>query len=321
MTNMVVIAISCVFVVSTPLLFMRLSIAITAAVLLSACSKPAPPAPPSEAAAAAAPALAVPAETKPALPPSVDDKVQAMLMKAVFSDQYREATRDALAQLPDPENSGEKAPYVVSPVAHTVLASGETVLVANAETASEDGTAMSSHASGGLLNVYLMRQADGKWEILKRHENVASLGSHGNLGTVQWVNLAKGKPGLAVLSGGTWQGYTIEVLSLFDLGADSLRDLAGDIQVHSDSEGGCDPDGEAECWNVTGKWRFEPARTASDYDELAVDFSGASSTRHKAGKGQAKPPRVTKNISGAARYAYDGKAYRLVEGVNLVPGV
>ena len=37
--------------------------------------------------------------------------------------------------------------------------------------------------------MFLMRQADGKWEILKRHENVTALGSHGNLGTVHVYNL------------------------------------------------------------------------------------------------------------------------------------
>jgi hypothetical protein len=298
---------------------MRLATAVACLALLSACSKPVPPAP-AQVAVAATPAPVM-AEAKPAPKPTVDGKAEALLMKAVFGEQYREATRDALAELPDPDKRTEKMRFVVSPVAHTILATGETVLVANAETASDDGTALSSHAAGGLLNVFLMRQADGKWEILKRHENVTALGSHGNLGTVQWVNLAKGKPGLAILSGGTWQGYTIEVLSLFDLGADTMRDLAGQIQVHSNSEGGCDPDGDGQCWSVTGKWRFESARAASDYDDIVVDFSGELTSRPKAAKGKAQAPRVAEKVGGAARYAFDGKLYRLVDGVNPVPGI
>lgn len=285
--------------------------------LLSACSKPLPPAPVQPAVAATpaqAPAQAGPA---PAPKPTADDKILALLMKAVYGEGYREATRDALVELPDPDDAAKKANFVIRPVAHTVLPSGETVLVANAEMAGDDGVAMTSHASGGFLNVFLMRQAGGNWEILKRHENVTSLGSHGSLGTVQWVQLAKDKPGLAVLSGGTWQGYTIENLSLFDLTADSMRDLAAQIQVHSDSEGGCDPEGDSKCWSITGKWRFEPPQAGAQYDDLHVDFSGESSTRVKAAKAQ----RLAKKVSGAARYAYDGKVYKLVDGTNPVPGI
>lgn len=285
--------------------------------LLAACTKPLPPAPAQSAVAAAPAPVAAPAEPASAPKPNADDKLQALLMKAVYGERYREATRDALAELPDPEDRTKKSNFVVRPAAHTILPTGETVLVANAEMAGDDGIAMTSHASGGLLNVYLMRQSGGNWEIIKRHENVISLGSHGNLGTVQWVQLAKDKPGFAVLSGGTWQGYTIENLSLFDLTADSMRDLAAQIQVHSDSDGGCDPEGDSKCWNITGKWRFEPAQGAAEYDDLHVDFSGESSTRANAAKAQ----RVARKVSGTARYAYDGKVYKLAEGANPVPGI
>jgi hypothetical protein len=275
--------------------------------LLSACSEKTVTAPP--------PVVAVAAAPKPVAAPTTDEKVDAMLLKAVFGKHYRPATKDALVTLPDPEDRAATGQYVVTAAGNTVLATGETVLVVNGEQANEAGEADSSHASGGLLSVYFLRQKDGKWTITKRHENIASLGSNGQMGSVSWTTLATGKPGLAIESGGTWQGYTVENLALFDLSAATMRELSN-VSIHSDSEGGCDEAGTSECWSVTGKWRFAPAKTAAEYDDLLVDFTGNKSNRKTE-----SAKRVSEKISGTARYAYDGKKYELVEGENLVPGV
>lgn len=301
---------------------MRTLIAAACLAFTAACSEKVSPPPAAPLAAAPIPAPRPAAGPAPATTPSAEDKAAAILMRAVYGENYRAVSGDALAELPNPDDRSSPMNFVVSPVAHTVLPTGETVLVANAEFAAEDGTAQSAHANGGLLNVYLMRQEEGQWKILKRHENVATLGSHGQLGTVQWVTLAKDKPGLAVLSGGTWQGYTVENLAVFDLTANIMRELTGEhISIHSDSDGGCDPEGEGECWSVTGKWRFEPAKAAADYDDIVIDFSGQTSKGAAASKGQPATPRVENKVTGKARYAYDGKAYKLVEGANPVPGV
>lgn len=303
---------------------MRTLIAAACLALTAACSDKVVTAPTVTVAETQSPAPAAQslAESATAGAPSAGDKAAAILMQAVYGDSYRTATGDALAALPNPDDRTAPMNFVVSPVAHSVLPSGDTVLVANAEFAAEDGTAQSSHANGGLLNVYLMRQEGGQWKVLKRHESVATLGSHGNLGTVQWVTLAEDKPGLAVLNGGTWQGYTVENLALFDLTADSMKELTVQhIPIHSDSDGGCDPEGDAQCWSVTGKWRFEPARAAADYDDIVIDFSGQTSKGDPAGEGKPAGARVQNKVSGTARYAYDGKTYKLVEGANLVPEV
>lgn len=301
---------------------MRTLIAAACLALTAACSEKVVTAPVVPLAEAAVPAAQPVAEPTPAAKPSAEDKAAALLMQAVYGASYRPATGDALAALPNPDDRTSPMHFVVSHVAHTVLPSGETVLVANAEFAAEDGTAQSAHANGGLLNVYLLRQESGRWNILKRHENVATLGSHGQLGTVHWVTLAKDKPGLAVLNGGTWQGYTVTNLAVFDLAAENMKELTGEqIQIHSDSDGGCDPEGDGECWSVTGKWRFEPARAAAAYDDIVIDFSGQTSKGGAPNKGQGAAPRVEQKVSGTARYAYDGKTYKLVEGVNPVPGV
>jgi hypothetical protein len=283
--------------------------------LLAACSdKPAPTVQPT--------AAVPPAPAKPIAPPSTADKVDEILLRAVFGKHYRPASKNALASLPDPDDRSATGEYVVTAVANTVLKTGETVLVVNAEQANAAGEAESAHASSGLLSVYLLRQSAGQWNIIKRHENVAALGSHGQIGTVVWTMLGKDKPGLAVLNGGTWQGNSIESLALFDLGAANLRDLVAEgIAMHSDNEGACDPDGTTECWSITGKWRFAAPKAPADYDDLLIDFAGEQSQRPANAEGEPSGPRTTDKVSGAARYAYDGKQYRLVDGANLVPGI
>jgi hypothetical protein len=283
--------------------------------LLPACSEKTTAATPPVAAAPAAPA-------KPMAPPTTGEKIDEILLKAVFGKQYRPASRDALVSMPDLENRSATGQYVVSAAANTVLKTGETVLVVNGNPADDAGEAQTNHAEGGLLSVYLLRQAEGKWQILKRHENITNLGSDGQIGTVEWTMLAIDKPGLAVINGGTWQGNSIASLALFDLKAATMRDLipAG-VAVHSDNQGACDPKSATECWTVTGKWRFAAPKAAADYDDLLVDFSGEKSERAENADGEPAGPRKSEKIGGAARYAYDGKQYKLVEGENVVPGI
>jgi len=56
---------------------------------------------------------------------------------------------------------------------------------------------------------------------------------------------------------------------------------------------------------------------------LLIDFSGFKE-KIKAGvkvKPDQDPPRASTPITGYARYVFDGKTYKLVEGYNPVPGV
>jgi hypothetical protein len=290
------------------------AVCLMALTILAGCSEKPRPANP-------VPAQVPVAPVAPPAAPTAAEKVAQLLLKAVFGKQYRAGTGDALATLPDPDDRKASGKYVVTAVANTVLKTGETVLVVNAEAANESGEADSGHASPGLLGVYIMRQQDGAWTILKRHENIAALGSSGHFGGVDWVTLAAGKPGLAISSGGTWQGNTIESLSLFDLSAPQLRDLAGGILTYSSNEGACDPDGTQECWTMTGKWHLAPAKTAAAYDDLVFDFAGEVWTRPVNDKDEPSGPRQSRKTTGAARYAFDGHKFVLVEGANPVPEI
>ena len=251
---------------------------------------------------------------------------EAGMMRAVFGKDYRDDSDDALADLPDPDKHIDKLSYVVSAVSHKLLPDGRAILVANAETANTEGTAESAHASPGLLNVFFLapkgQPGDGQWQVVKRLENIAGLGSSGQLGEVHWVTLGANKPGLAIRHGYTGQGYTITQLALFEIGDGKVTALDGGIDLYSDNMGACGPDTD-ECWMVDGKWRFAQARDGGAYDDLLIDFKGASE-KIKPGvtvKPDEDPPRIATPLNGHARYGYDGKAYKLVEGKNPVPGV
>lgn len=314
-----------------------------ASALLGACSDKTAPASADLAAdaAAAVPAAAAAADSASAeyVPPpsATSPRTEAMntpqarerevgMMRAVFGKDYRSDSDDALADLPDPDNHVDKLSYVVSAVSHKLLPDGSAILVANAETANTEGTAESAHASPGLLNVFFLAPKgtpeDGQWQVVKRLENIAALGSSGQLGEVHWVMLGANKPGLAIRYGYTGQGYTITQLALFEIGDGKVASLDGAIDLYSDNMGACGPETD-ECWTVKGNWRFAPARNGGAYDDLLIDFKGASE-KIKPGvavKQDEDPPRIATPLNGHARYGFDGKGYKLIEGKNPVPGV
>ncbi|NVD70555.1 hypothetical protein HUX88_08275 [Duganella sp. BJB1802] len=270
--------------------------------------------------AAPAPASAPPA-TVAATPPPASD--YAPLMQVVFGPAYRAAQDDAVADLPDPDQPGHKIHMALEAVDMERLPSGDTVLVVSGQHANAAGDADSAHVSSGYLSLYLLRQEGRQWKLVRRHDNVASLGSSGNIGELRWIELAAGKPGIAMLHGGVWQGYAITLLSLFDPAAMQVRDLAGAIPVHSDNEGGCGPSTK-KCWQAEAAWRLAPAATPGGYDDLVLTFSGEERTARSAPASSDQNEDVERDVrpfNGSARYVYEQGAYHLREGVNPVPGI
>lgn len=264
---------------------------------------------------------AVPAPALASAP--VGDKLDEELMSAVFGAAYRVASGDALADQPD-EEGGAKRRFVLSPIAHHALPDGVMVLVANGEIADDNGQASSAHASAGALNVFFLKRDAGQWRVVGRHENIAGLGSSGHVGEVRWVELAKGKPGMAILSGYSGMGSSISFLTLFELTVGRVRDLDGLIELASANDDGCGPTTD-ECWNVAGDWRFEPSRSNAEFDDVVVQFKGRSKKIAPGAivdpDGEHEAPRVSTTLAGQVRYGYNGKQYKVIEGKNIVPGV
>lgn len=289
---------------------------------LAGCSrKPATPVASTPAPSPATPPASAPASVPAAAPHPASD--YAPLMAVVFGPAYRAAQDDAVADLPDPAQPGRKLHMVLSAVDMQALPSGDTVLVVAGQHANAAGEADSSHADGGYLGLYLLRQEAKQWRLVRRHDNVANLGSSGNIGELRWIELAAGKPGIAILHGGMWQGYGITLLSLFDPAATRVSDLAGDLPVQSDNEGACGPS-TRKCWQAEAKWGFEPAAAPGGYDDLVLTFTGEEKTARTA---PATPnlnedvEREVRPLNGTARYVYERGAYRLRDGANLIPRI
>ncbi|GAB2877529.1 hypothetical protein GCM10027277_53550 [Pseudoduganella ginsengisoli] len=268
-------------------------------------------------AAASAPAASDSEQHRP------DLSKYAELMQAVFGKDYRRDSGSAEVDLPDPEERNQTSKFLLTPVAMQVLADGTSVLVLNGEALDDNGTTMSAHGTPGLLSVYLLRKEAGQWKVWRRHENIDGLGSNGSIGSVKWTMLADGKPGLAIEHGGTWQGHTITLLSLYDVTAENVSDLVGAIKIHSDNTGWCGPATE-KCWEVSGHWQFVRSNTGAAYDDLRVDFTGQEKIALAAvtdTETDVEPARKTVPITGSARYVFKDGGYQLANGENIVPDV
>lgn len=174
------------------------------------------------------------------------------------------------------------------------------------------------------MSVYILRKEDARWAVVRRHENIAELGSSGNIGATNWVQLADGKPGLAVEHGGVWQGYFMSLLALFDLTAPEMRDLVNPaIKIVSDSMGACSETMD-KCWTVKGKYHFVKVEGGAVYDDLQIDFSGEEAIMRAGTNERDKDGDVLRTrtpLRRQARYGFDGTSYKLVSGENIAPDI
>lgn len=234
-------------------------------------------------------------------------------MRAIFGQAYAPGKDEALAEL---DVDGAMEYHRMALASASALPDGRVAVLVNGSPSDQDGNDLAGHGSPGVLNVYLLRANEGGWQVLERHENLSSMGSHGNIGSIEWIIPSAGKAGFIVTSGGTWQGYSIAVANIFELGS-PIREL-GDLLIGSTNEGACVPD--TECWDVNGSIRFADRLDADTPPDMLVDFSGK---RYRVIENQPDKysERLDSTIKETARYRFDGKAYVLTEGVNPVPEV
>lgn len=237
------------------------------------------------------------------------------LMKAIFQNAYRPERGRALSAIKHAE--GETDKYLIEIVSTIELADKRTVVVANAMPSDDDGNEQFGHGSPGLLNVYFLQRVAGQWEVLERRENIGAMGSNGYIGSIEWIELAPGKRGFIVSSGGTWQGYTISNVEVYDL-ADGVHSLGG-FKSHSDNTGAC-TEQINECWEVSGTLRFVDGDQPSPYRDIFVDFTGKKYTVTE-GKDGREIEHPKDSVKETARYRFDGKQYKLISGANPVPDV
>lgn len=234
-------------------------------------------------------------------------------MQAIFGKQYRPQTRDALVEMPMFESRKVRL-FDVVPLATSVLASGETVMVAESTYSLNSAENIEQpEVINAYVSVYFLRETAGKWTVLKRHENIAYRGLPERPGSVLFVKLGKGKPGLATVSAQSDEGCTHHRVQLFDLRDDVLRDLTNEgISTYSSWNSGCGGN-DLEPGNETkGTWFLEEPKKPSAYHDVVMTFT--STTVMSGPEEDATKSLVTKK--NHARYAYDGKQYKLVSGDN-----
>jgi hypothetical protein len=284
------------------------------AIALGACSRSSPPAQSTQVKPATLPAAAaVPAPAVPMAPRAWKDAPKAALMRALFGDRYRQASKDALAVV---ESEGAEGHYLMTYVAGAELPDGRIAVIVNGSLSNESGSDLTSHGQPGMLNVYLLQRQGKDWNVLERHENVSTLGSYGHVGGVDWIGLGPGKPGFIVHSGDTGQGYSIGFADIFELG-NGVRAL-GSFKQDSDNGGACGPETD-ECWDIDSTLRVAGDGLHGGYPDLLAEFKGKRYTVTEAADKEVEHVKTV--IRQTARYRFDGKAYRLVEGTNPVPDV
>lgn len=307
-------------------------------VLLVACRehKPGPPAAP-PVAAAAAPAVSKPAAAKvPAPAPTWEQREaeaaalreRVVLMLAIFGDKYNPTSNDAPMKLAAVDAPDESL-YAIEPVAHSFLPNGDAVLVANAladDPGRRDGQRI--HTEGGLLNIFILRKTEGRWNLLKHHPNIARMGSWERIGKAEFLKLGPGKAGLAMHFGGEFLQFSYSAMALFDLGADPIRPLtSGNGDGNGDGEGialasssrDCIPEEVDPCYQIAATWRLAASASGAAYDDLVLSFTGQDDRKKEARRAGKPGPVLASDITshkGTARYAHDGKRYVLVEGKN-----
>lgn len=299
-------------------------------VLLASCSEhkaavPPPPAAPPASASAGRQVEAPPAPPKPAQRAAEATLLQErlVLMQAIFGQAYQAETSQATIEAAEPGRPGTRR-YALVPIAHTFLPDGDAVLVGIAGQTDEQGHATDFLLDAGLLNVFILRKVDGAWTELRHHANVSALAHQPGMNKAVFVNLAPGKPGLAMLAGFNSQGEERTLLSLFDLGAATLRDLAGEpIHIASGNRAGCNPSGPATCFNIAGGWRFAPSAEGAPYNDLVLTLKGEEDIKQRrkthSPDGGDYETAATRKLGGTARYAWNGSVYALVEGANKEP--
>jgi hypothetical protein len=285
------------------------------AICLAACSpKHEQPAPQAPAAAVPAPAAAVkPVPIAPAAdaPTPAPDKQHQAWMQAIFGSAFDAKQNHALVVI-DAEGGGQH--HLMTLKATSVLPDGRIVIVVNGLPSDEHGKDMTGRASGGVLNVYIVRADAGGWQVLERREDLASMGSDGQIGGVDWVMLGPGKPGFTVTSFYTGQGQSVSLTDIVELG-NGMRHL-GNVTLSSDNGGACTIETD-ECWEVEGSAAFAGDTSADGYYDLLAVFKGKR-YRLVNGKDGGEVEQVRETIQNSARYRLDGAEYKLVAGANPI---
>jgi hypothetical protein len=236
------------------------------------------------------------------------------LMRTIYGTEEGELL---ITSLRNQENPLRIERYRLNPVSMRALGDDRVALVANGILEENQNP---DYGTAGSMSAYLLRKKDEKWTLERSFENKASMGHYGRLGKVSWIELGSGKPGFSIENTSvTPEGSSLRQISLFDLADPLMRNMSVYMRsLASDNEKECKAV-SPECWNIKGKWYFEPKANQA-YDDLVVDYGGYVETRP--GNAPDSAPRTRSEVRSTLRYAYRRGEYVLVSGeLPSVPGL
>ena len=122
------------------------------------------------------------------------------------------------------------------------------------------------HGRGAPLSAYLLRRVDDGFNTVRVFHKFATLGTSGAVGDISPVEI-DGDDGMAIESGGMFQGYSSTVVDFYAFHKGQLASLNdAPIIIGADNSGAMvDPSKAIE---VTAKWFLDPA----DKTALVVDY-------------------------------------------------
>jgi hypothetical protein len=130
------------------------------------------------------------------------------------------------------------------------------------------------HGCGAPLSAYLLRRIDAGFKIVRRYRSFATLGTFGAVGNISAVEI-DGDDGMAIESGGMFQGYGFTAVGFYAFHAGQLVSLNdAPITISADNSGAMtDPSKAIE---VNASWFFDPADNTALVVDYKIQAHGAS---------------------------------------------
>jgi hypothetical protein len=130
------------------------------------------------------------------------------------------------------------------------------------------------HGCGAPLSTYVLRRVDGGLKTVRVYRTFATLGTLGAVGDISPVEVG-GDDGMAIESGGTFQGYTFSAVDFIAFHAGQLVHL-NDTPITIGADNGAAVVDPGKTIEVTGKWSFDPADKAALLVDYKIKARGAA---------------------------------------------
>lgn len=262
-------------------------------------------------------------------PSGAADDSPASLMAAAFSGWT--AAKPHVVQVPSGE--GQRLdPVLVSPAISATLDADHRMLVVVGVPDDGHGQPEQSHATAVNLGLYGFERQGGRWIKTFERPSLAWVGSNGQAGDIGLHALGAGRTALSVDNEYCGQGRCSRRLQVFALAMPDARLLIDQVigDNATDATIGCaewlagkplpeaetpDPMTPANCYDISGKWRFEPRAGDAGWPDLVVSFTGGQAVQD-AQTGQTTPRVVDDQLV----LRHDGGSYRTLSGRNPAPG-